>query len=266
MTNTITMDLAAVNSAAGSAPQTVLLTAVVNPDGTLVGAGGSSSPNINLAQVGGTPMALGRSDMAHSMSVALASDQAAVPVSGTVGISGTVPVSGTVGVSGTVPVSIAGTVSVSAPNPLSVTGTVAISGNVPVTSTSTDNLTQVGGAAISLGQKASAASLPVTVASDQLTALTAFAFAAGSTQTLAVTTTSANVILGAAASGAIQIANAGSSVAFVALGSSAQTATATGYPVLPGATVVISGGGATNIAAIAATGTTTLYVSRGVGL
>lgn len=128
------------------------------------------------------------------------------------------------------------------------------------------NINQVGGTAITLGQKASAASLPAALSTENMAAMTAFAFVANSTLTIAATTTSANTALGAAATGVLQIANTGTTVAFVALGTVAQTASTTSYPILPGAAVVISGQGATNIAAMTASGTATLYVSRGTGL
>ena len=306
MTTTVTLDLAGVNAGAANTPVNVMLCAVVNPDGTPIGTGGGgASPNVNLASFGGDPLVLGQMDADHSMSVVIASDQtpfqsmtdlvkiggaalslgqkamaasvpvvlasnqSALPVTGTVGISGTVPVSmsAPVAVSG-----ISGTVAVSAASALPVSGTVGISGTVPVsgslgiTGTVSDNLAQVGGTAITLGQKASAASLPVVMATEQLAALSAFGFVTGSTQTLAVTTTSANTVLGAAATGVLQIANPGPAVAFVAIGTNAQTATSASYPVLPGATVVINGASATNIAAVTLAGTATLYVSRGTGL
>lgn len=188
MTTTISMDLLATNAATNSATS-VMLVAAVNPDGSLIGAGGGGGGALNLTQVGGTAIALGQKAMAASLPVVLASDQAAVPVSGT-----------------------------------------------------------------------------VSLAAAQIAAMSAFAFTAGSTQTIAATTTSANTVLGAAATGVLQIANTGTTVAFVAIGTSAQTASATSYPILPGATVVISGGSATNIAAMTASGTATLYVSRGTGL
>lgn len=278
----------------------------------------------NITAVGGTALVLGQEPMAGSLPVVIASNQSAVPVSGTVGIAGTVPVSGnvgvsgTVGISGTVPVSgnvgVTGTVPVSAASalPVAVSGTVPVSvaatlpvsiaGTLPVSIAATvaenltqvggtavtlgqkamaaslpvvlptdqsalpENLTQVAGAAISLGQKTMAASLPVTMASDQVGATQAFAFTAGSTQSIAVTTTSANLVLGAAATGTIQLTNAGTQVVFVALGTVAQTATVAGYPVMPGSVVVVTGGSATNLAAVTLTGAATLYVSRGMGL
>jgi hypothetical protein len=60
-----------------------------------VGGGGASS-NVNLIQVGGVAISEGQKAMAASLPVVIASDQSAVPVSGTVAVSGTVPVSGTV--------------------------------------------------------------------------------------------------------------------------------------------------------------------------
>lgn len=189
MTTTITMDLAGSNVGQANTPMNVMLVAAVNPDGSLIGAGGGSGGALNLTQVSGTAITLGQKAAAASLPVVLASDQASVPVSGT-----------------------------------------------------------------------------VSLAAAQLAAMSAFAFTAGSTQAIAATTTSANMVLGAAATGVLQIANTGTVVAFIALGTSAQTATTASYPILPGATVVISGGSATNIAAMTATGTATLYVSRGTGL
>lgn len=108
------------------------------------------------------------------------------PISGSVSVSNfpaTQPVSGTVAVSNfpaTQPVS--GSVSVSNfPATQTVAGTVtANQGGAPWS----DNLTQVGGSAISLGQKAMSASIPVTMASNQ----NAMAIATGQiTGTTAVT-------------------------------------------------------------------------------
>jgi hypothetical protein len=93
--------------------------------------------DMNMASVGGAPLASGQKAMAASMPVTMASDQPAIPVS----ISGTLPVSGTVGISGTVPVS--GTVSVSSPPILDVcqTNTIAKStADVSVSASSTAQL------------------------------------------------------------------------------------------------------------------------------
>jgi hypothetical protein len=50
-------------------------------------AGGSFDVNENLAEVGGAPIALGQHAMAASLPVVIASDQTAMPVSGTVAVS-----------------------------------------------------------------------------------------------------------------------------------------------------------------------------------
>jgi hypothetical protein len=236
----------------------------------------------NLKQVGGSAITLGQKTMVASVPVALASDQTSIPVTGSVAVTS---VAGTVTVGGSVAVaSVAGTVSVSAASPLSENlaqvGGTAIKLGAKTSATSlpvvlatdqaalpvTDNLTQVGGVAITLGQKASAASLPVALSNEQVAGMSAFAFTAGSTQVIAATTTSANTVLGAAATGTLQLANAGTQTVFVAMGTVAQTANNTGYPVLPGAVVVVNGNSATNLAAVTLTGTATLYVSRGAGM
>jgi hypothetical protein len=95
------------------------------------------------------PASIGQKVMAASLAVVLASDQSAIPVTGTVAISGTVPVSGTVSISGTVPVSAA---ALPLPTGASTEATLAaLSTKFPTT----------------IGQKAMAASLAVVLASDQ---------------------------------------------------------------------------------------------------
>lgn len=285
MTTTVTMDLIGVNAAQPNTSNMVMLVAAVNPDGSYIGSGGGGGGggNVNLSQVGGTAYSLGQKAMAASLPVVLASDSAALPVSGTVSLTGVTV--GRKAMAASLPVTLA---SDQPTIPVSLTGNQATnvaqvggaaialgattaSASLPVvlatdTANLPANIAQFGGAAVSLGQKANAASLPATLSTEQIAAMSAFNFTAGSTQAINATTTSANTVLGAAASGALQIANTGTVVAFVALGTSAQTASTTSYPVLPGATVVISGGGATNIAAMTPSGTATLYISRGTGL
>lgn len=53
------------------------------PTGTGGGGGGSSGGNVNVTEVGGAAIALGQAAMAASLPVAIASNQSAVPVSGT---------------------------------------------------------------------------------------------------------------------------------------------------------------------------------------
>jgi hypothetical protein len=55
--------------------------AVVNPDGSLIGSGGGGSGNVNLIEVGGSPIALGQTTESASLPVVLASNQSTVPVS-----------------------------------------------------------------------------------------------------------------------------------------------------------------------------------------
>jgi len=145
---------------------------------------------------------LGQKLMAGSIPVVIASDQGAVPVSGTVAISGTVPVSGTVtanqGTANATPwnaniaqfggtaVTLGSKLSVSSmpvviasdQGAVPVSGTVAISGTVPVSGTVTsnqgtanatpwnENLAQVGGAAFAQGIRLASNSLSITQASD----------------------------------------------------------------------------------------------------
>ncbi len=89
--------------------------------GTVTANQGGSNWSVNLTQIAGSALALGQAAMAASLPVTIASNQSAVPVSGTFWQT-TQPVSGTVGVSGSVAVTgtfwqatqpISGTVTVS---------------------------------------------------------------------------------------------------------------------------------------------------------
>ena len=97
--------------------------------------------------------------------------------------------------------------------------------------------------------------------------------------TLSVTSSSSNVNLPSTASPTnttnagpvggntvLRIANTGTGLAFVRWGVGAQTAVTTDMPILPG-TVEVFGMGLTanNVAAITATGSTTLYITCGDG-
>jgi hypothetical protein len=87
----------------------------------------------------------------------------------------------------------------------------------------------------------------------------------GTTATLAVTTTSANVAISGAGN-QIEIQNAGGVTVFCRWGVGAQTAVATDYPVLAGhSKVVTMGVGNTNFAAICSAGTSTVYITTGEG-
>ena len=101
-------------------------------------AGGSFDVSENLAEVGGAPIALGQAAMAASLPVVIASNQTALPVSGTVAVSNfpaSQPVSGTI---------------------------TANQGGAPWS----QNITEIGGSSVALGQALMAASLPVVMASD----------------------------------------------------------------------------------------------------
>jgi len=92
-------------------------------------------------------------------------------------------------------------------------------------------------------------------------------FTPGGTVNVAATTTTANVALASGAKDQVMVTNnAGGSLAFVAFGSSAVTATAaTSTPVLPGAAYIFTVGTATHMAAITGTGTATVYATAGQG-
>lgn len=91
----------------------------------------------------------------------------------------------------------------------------------------------------------------------------------GQTKTLAVTTTTARVqVLDNASSTStynVRIYNAGTVAAFINWGDGTVTAATTDMPIAPGATEVLSLQGS-NIAAITASGTATLYITEGSGI
>lgn len=93
------------------------------------------------------------------------------------------------------------------------------------------------------------------------------AFQPGATATLAVTTTSAAATISAGYP-TLEIQNDGAVTAFVAWAPSAAVATvAAGYPILAGQSKTITiEHGHTSLAAITASGTTTLYITSGEGL
>lgn len=85
------------------------------------------------------------------------------------------------------------------------------------------------------------------------------------TVTLSVTTTSSGASGISSELPTLELNNAGASTAFVRWGVGAQTATTADYPILPGHCKLVNTGVATHVAAITATGTTTLYCTPGVG-
>jgi hypothetical protein len=63
----------------------------------------------------------------------------------------------------------------------------------------------------------------------------------------------------------VMLVNTGSVPAYIAIGNSSVVATTSGIPVLPGQPIVLAQGISTNIAAITASGTTSLSVTSGTG-
>ncbi|CAB4203029.1 hypothetical protein UFOVP1365_21 [uncultured Caudovirales phage] len=88
----------------------------------------------------------------------------------------------------------------------------------------------------------------------------------GGTKSISVSSTSAETTISGNPK-QLRLTNTGTSVCFFRFGSSTQTAVATtDMPVLPGVSVVVSVPvGTTNVAAITAALTTTLYVTPGYG-
>lgn len=143
----------------------------------------------NIAFFGGTAVSLGQKVSASSMPVVIASDQSAIPVTGTVtaiqatganlhvnvdNFPATQPVSGTVtALQGTSPWVVSGSGNFTVVQPTGSSLHVDVD-NFPATQSVTqgttpwsDNIAFYGGTATSLGQKASASSIPVVIASDQ---------------------------------------------------------------------------------------------------
>lgn len=146
--------------------------------------------DVNEKQIGGTAVSTGAGTTdAGTQRVVLPTDQGPIPVTGSVSsASTTIRISDSAGAStvvgyqvggGSVPVKVLNTVAVSQSGTWTVglsagsnqIGTVSgstvtvYSGDVPLRT----NLSQVGGSAIALGAAASAASVPVVIASDQAT-------------------------------------------------------------------------------------------------
>lgn len=96
---------------------------------------------------------------------------------------------------------------------------------------------------------------------------TNFAFRPEGTAALAVSTTSASVLLDGGPAFAVRIVNTGSVTAFVRFGATTPTAVATDMPLLSGMTEVFTVPvGALYIAAITSASTTTLAITSGGGL
>lgn len=149
----------------------------VTVNGTVTANQGGAPWSENLTQVGGAAITLGAKTSANSIPVVLATDEAALPVSGTVTanagtnlntsallldatFTGRINTQGQKAMAASTPVVIA-----SDQSAVPVSGTVT---TVPPANAS-ENLNQVGGAAITLGQKTMAASVPVVLASDEST-------------------------------------------------------------------------------------------------
>lgn len=93
-------------------------------------------------------------------------------------------------------------------------------------------------------------------------------FSGAATVTIAVTTSSASVAIGNqtdVGGASVRVANTGTGLAFIAFGKGSATATTSGLPILPGTVEAFEIGSATYVAAITATGSTTLYFTPGMG-
>ncbi len=156
----------------------------------LVASAISGSPNVNLVSVSGSTITLGQALEAASLPVVIASNQSAIPVTGTF-FQSVQPVSQSgiwsTGRTWTLSSSTDSVDIGNFPATQAVSGTVSISGTVGVTQSTTPwvvsgsltpsgtqnvNLTEVGGTAFSLGQQLAAASLPVVLTASQLSTLT----------------------------------------------------------------------------------------------
>lgn len=93
-------------------------------------------------------------------------------------------------------------------------------------------------------------------------------FSPGLTVTLAVTTTTGAVALGAGVGSVVEVQNTGTSLMFVKIGRSTVTATTADYPVQPGHSKMVTRAPNvdTHIAAITGTSTATLYATVGEGI
>lgn len=137
----------------------------VTVSGTVSATQGTSPWVENLTQVGGSALSLGQKTSANSIPMVLSSDQSAIPVtqSGTwtVGLSAGANTIGKVdqGTGGASAWKVDGS-AVTQP----VSGTVTANQG---TSPWVNNITQIGGSALSLGQKTMANSVPVVISSDQ---------------------------------------------------------------------------------------------------
>lgn len=85
------------------------------------------------------------------------------------------------------------------------------------------------------------------------------------TVAIAATTASARVALDQY-SNAVRVVNAGAADAFLHFGDSTVTATTAKMPIRAGATETLTKGAATHVAAICASGSTTMYFTSGEGL
>jgi len=137
-----------VNFGGAAQPVTLSGASTVSVNGSTVAVTNVNGQNLNtnVAAFGGSSVSLGQTTMSNSLPVAIASDQTAVSASQ----------SGTWNVGLNAGANQIGTVSGS-------TVTAYQGGTTPFT----ENLTQVGGASVTLGAKTTANSIPVTLPTDQ---------------------------------------------------------------------------------------------------
>jgi hypothetical protein len=91
------------------------------------------------------------------------------------------------------------------------------------------------------------------------------AFDPTASTSLAFSTTSAEVTTLSASDNIVRIYNGGTGVVFIRWGTTAQTAVATDMAIAPGAVEVFTKNNATRLAAIASSGSGTLYITTGNG-
>ena len=156
--------------------------------GTITANQGGGPWTQNLTQVNGATISLGQTSMVNAVPVVIASNQTVVPVSGN--LSAVVTFPQTQGVSGSITI---------LNNPLPVSGNFSTTVNFPATQgisgtitanqggAWTQNLTQVGGASVSLGSTHASGSIPV-ITSHGGTVFSTLTITSGSSQMLAPNT------------------------------------------------------------------------------
>lgn len=172
----------------------------VNSSGQLVVSASfspSGTQDVNLIKVGGTSVTIGRATMAASIPVAIASDQAAIPITDN-------------SASLTVDAPVATPVFVSlSDGSAALVGQKAMAASVPVVIASdqsilSTNISRFGNTVMTIGQKTMANSIPIVIASDQASIPVAAILTAETTKVIGtIRIASGGVASGSLASGSI---------------------------------------------------------------